>query len=369
MKENRCKDLDFGFRVTSQATQMAICSLMARAFNFSCGNGRHEKRERERWYLKNGARLLQELIANCEGEAKQLQFFFLEELSKATNNFDKRHILCARKNQTTYEGSNEGRKIAIRQSDIHSEHTIDCVFNEIVMLSQINHRNVLRILGGCFETETPMPVFEFIRNESLYHHLHEKYHSSRMSWENRLRIATEVADAIAYLHTGATKPTVHQDIKSSNILLDEHYTAKVIDFELSIAIPLGETYVKSSVVGTVGSIDPHYSSTGRLTEKCDVYSFGVLLLELLTGKKTVERRDTGEDGGFLLVDFVISSIKENQLHLIFESSILKDSNMEQLMACAELAMKCIRWKPDERPTMKEVAQELRQIKKSSEDAL
>ncbi|KAJ8651088.1 hypothetical protein MRB53_004111 [Persea americana] len=152
MKENRCKDLDFGFRVTSQATQMAICSLMARAFNFSCGNGRHEKRERERWYLKNGARLLQELIANCEGEAKQLQFFFLEELSKATNNFDKRHILCARKNQTTYEGSNEGRKIAIRQSDIHKH---DIGFRVTSQLTQMRIRSLISC--GC-NFSCPSPV-------------------------------------------------------------------------------------------------------------------------------------------------------------------------------------------------------------------
>lgn len=92
-------------------------------------------------------------------------------------------------------------------------------------------------------------------------------------------------------------------------------------------------------------------------------ALGVLLLELLTGKKTYEWSETGEDGGFVLVDYAISSMKENQLHLIFEPCILKERNMEQLMACAELAMKCIQWKPDERPTMKEAAQELRQIKR------
>ncbi|XXG44572.1 hypothetical protein AAC387_Pa01g4336 [Persea americana] len=284
---------------------------------------------------ENGARLLQELISSCDGEAKQLQFFSAKELSKATDNFNKRHFLGSRKNHTTYKGSHEGHTIAIRRS---------------------------HCLSGCFETATPIPVFEFICNGSLYHHLHEKYLSSRISWENRLRIATEVADAIAYLHTGTIKPIVHRDIKSSNILLDEHYTAKVIDFELSIVIPLGETHVKSSVVGTLGSIDPDYSSTGLLTNKCDIYSFGVLLLELLTGKRTFEWNETEGGAGFLLVDFAISSMNENRLHLIFEPCILKDSNMEQLMACAELAMKCIRWKPDERPTMKEAAQELRQIK-------
>lgn len=328
------------------------------------GTGMHEKRERELCFLKNGARLLQDAISNCEGKIKPLQFFSAKEISKATNNYDKRHILGSKKNIfATYKGTHEGRTIVVRKPSGKREHDVDYVFNEIVMVSQINHRNVVRILGGCFETVTPMPVFEFVNNGSLYDHIHEKDLSSRISWENRLRILTEVADAAAYLHTGTSKPIVHRDIKSSNILLDEHYSAKVIDFELSITIPLGETHVKSTVVGTLGSIDPDYSSTGQVTEKCDVYSFGVLLLELLTGKKTYEWSETGEDGGFVLVDYVISSMKENQLHLIFEPCILKERNMEQLMACAELAMKCIQWKPDERPTMKEAAQELRQIKR------
>ncbi|RWR81460.1 putative wall-associated receptor kinase-like protein 16 [Cinnamomum micranthum f. kanehirae] len=223
------------------------------------------------------------------------------------------------------------------------------------MLSQINHRNVLRILGGCFETATPMPVFEFVCNESLYHLIHEKDLSSRISWDNRPRIATEVADALAYLHTGTSKPIVHQDIKSAKNLLDEHCTANVIGFEQSILIPLGKS--------TVGSVDPYYHSTGQVTEKCDVCSYGVLLLEILTGRKTFEWSETGEGAGFVLVDFAISSMKGNRLHLIFEPCKLKERNREQLMACAELAMKCIiKWKPDERPTMTEAAQELRQIK-------
>ncbi|RWR93701.1 wall-associated receptor kinase 2-like protein [Cinnamomum micranthum f. kanehirae] len=324
IEENRPKDLDFGIRVTGQATQlMAIRLLMACGCNFSCVICLREKREREQWFLKNGARLLQEQISNCDGKVKPLQFFSLKELSKATNNFDKRLIVGSKYTWATYKGSYEGRTIAVRRSSCCREYNIDFVFNEIVMLSQLNHRNVIRILGGCFETATPMPVFEFICNGSLYQYIHEKDLLSRVSWEDRLRIATGVADALAYLHT------------------------------------------ESIVVGTYGSVDPDYCSTGQVTEKCDVYSYGVLLLELLTGKKAVEQRDTGEHGGFLLVDFAISSEKENQLHLIFESSILKDSNMEQLMACAELAIKCIRWKPNERPTMKEVAQELRQIKISS----
>ncbi|XP_058096311.1 wall-associated receptor kinase-like 1 [Magnolia sinica] len=163
-----------------------------------------------------------------------------------------------------------------------------------------------------------------------------------LSWEDCLRIASEVADALTYLHKATPRPIIHRDIKPSSILLDEHFSAKVAELGLAVSIPLGETRLElEKIEGTYGS--------------------GELLLDLLTGKKAYDWKRTG-DRGAAFSDLVISSMKEEWLGLDSEASIESDKKMEQLIAWVELALSCVKPKGEERPTMKEVAQELRRIK-------
>lgn len=241
------------------------------------------------------------------------------------------------------------------------QNQIDQFINEVVILTQINHRNVVKLFGCCLETEVPMLVYEFISNGTLHEHIHENVSSNatRISWPDRLRIAIETAEALAYLHYAASMPIFHRDFKSSNILLDENYTAKVADFGISRLVPLDQTQIPTLVQGTWGYLDPEYFQTSQLTAKSDVYSFGVVLVELLTGQKAVSFDRSREESNLAM--YFLSSLKSKDLEDFLDEKVLKEGEIEQLSAVAKLARKFMPIRGDKRPTMKEVARELVRI--------
>ncbi|KAL5723175.1 hypothetical protein ACHQM5_006600 [Ranunculus cassubicifolius] len=177
-----------------------------------------------------------------------------------------------------------------------------------------------------------------------------------MSWESRLRIAAEIAGALAYLHSAASIPIIHRDVKSSNILLDDNLTAKVADFGASRLNPSDQTQITTLVKGTMGYLDPEYFRKSKLTEKSDVYSFGVVLAELLTGEVPISFERSEEKQN--LAAYFTVSMTENNLLRILDVGIINEGNTQQLHAVAELAKKCLCMKGEERPAMKEIAAEL-----------
>ena len=232
--------------------------------------------------------------------------------------------------------------------------------NEVIILSQINHRNVVKLLGCCLETEVPLLVYEFVNNGTLFHYLHKQGEVVNVSWKTRLRIATETAAALSYLHSAASIPIIHRDVKTSNILLDETYNAKVSDFGASRLVPLEQTEIATIVQGTFGYLDPEYMQSSQLTEKSDVYSFGVVLVELLTGEKPF-CFDRSEEKRSLTVHF-LCSLKEDRLIDVLQMGILDEENRQEVVEVASLAARCLRLTGEERPSMKEVAMELEGIK-------
>ncbi|CAN6208837.1 unnamed protein product [Urochloa humidicola] len=307
---------------------------------------------KQKYFEQNRGQLLQQLVSQRTDIAERM-IITSDEIAKATNNFDPARELGGGGHGTVYKGIlSDLHVVAIKKSNITVQREIHEFINEVAILSQINHRNVVKIIGCCLETEVPLLVYEFISNGTLYHHLHVG--SPRLlSWINRLRIATETANAIAYLHSSVSIPIIHRDIKSSNILLDDTLTSKVSDFGASRYIPVDRTGLTTVVQGTIGYLDPMYFYTSRLTDKSDVYSFGVLLVELLTRKKPSYLSSSG-DG---LVAHFVNLHGEGNLEQILDPQVLHHGGKE-VKEVAELAVSCVRLRPEDRPTMRQVDQTL-----------
>ncbi|XP_023897493.1 wall-associated receptor kinase 2 [Quercus suber] len=312
---------------------------------------------REKFFQQNGGLLLQQKLSNRKGSVEASKIYSADEIKKATNNYDESRVLGQGGYGIVYKGILPDNKvIAIKKSKIGNQIQIEQFINEINVLTQINHRNVVKLLGCCLETEVPLLVYEFITKGTLSDHIHDKSLSSILSWEKRLKIAAETAGALAYLHSATSVPIIHRDVKAANILLDDNFTAKVSDFGASRLVPLDQTQLNTLVQGTFGYLDPEYFHTSQLTEKSDVYSFGVVLAELLTGKMALSF-DRPEIDRNLAMCFV-SAVKDDRLVQILEDSIVNEGNIEELKEVANLAKRCLKVTSEDRPSMKEVAMEL-----------
>jgi len=312
---------------------------------------------KERFFKQNGGLMLEKKLLSHRGSRETDKIFSAEELEKATNNYDKSRVLGQGGYGTVYKGVLPNNKVvAIKKSKISDQRQIEQFINEVIVLTQINHRNVVKLLGCCLETEVPLLVYEFITNGTLSDHIHNKSLASSLSWEKRLKIAAETAGALAYLHFSTSMPIIHRDVKTSNILLDDNYMAKVSDFGASRLIPLDQKQLTTLVQGTFWYLDPEYFYTNQLTEKSDVYSFGVVLAELLTGNEALSFNRPENDRNLAL--YFVSAIKEDRLLQILEDNIVNEGNIQELKEVANLAKKCLSIKGEDRPTMKEVAMEL-----------
>ncbi|XP_078176255.1 wall-associated receptor kinase 2-like [Carex rostrata] len=320
---------------------------------------RNLSKVKEKYFQQHGGWILLEKIKSNQGFG--FTIFTKQQVEQATNNFGSANILGRGGQGTVYRGTLKDQTVAIKKCKFVDENKKKEFGKEMLILSQINHRNIVKILGCCLEVEVPMLVYEFIPNGTLYHYIHFKKQGSPISLATRLRIARESAEALAYLHTSASPPIFHGDVKSANILLDKNYTAKVSDFGASILVPTDEAQFVTLVQGTCGYLDPEYMQSSQLTDKSDVYSFGVVLLELLTSKPVIDF-DAPENERNLSSRF-LSAMEENKMKELVDDEIKHEEDMGLIWAVAELAKECLCMKREERPMMKNIAEELHRISK------
>lgn len=222
---------------------------------------------------------------------------------------------------------------------------------EVKMLSRLRHCNLVSLIGYCNDRKEMALVYEYMGHGTLSDHLHRK--RTFLTWSQRLRICIGAARGLDYLHTGTgtLHGVIHRDVKSSNILLDRNYAAKISDFGLAKIGPINQTrtYVDTGVKGTFGYMDPNYFYTGKLTRKSDVYAFGVVLLEVMCGRPAV---DSSLDVD--LVTWAQDCIKQRKLVQIIDSSLRDHISKRSLKEFSRIASRCLVIYPERRPTMSEV---------------
>ncbi|KAL8146335.1 hypothetical protein AgCh_004179 [Apium graveolens] len=325
---------------------------------------RKQIKQKEKFFAQNGGFMLREKLSKHNELSETTRLFTEEDLKKATSNYAETGIIGRGGYGTVYKGvvSPDNVVVAIKKSKPSEQSHVSQFINEVIILSRINHINVVNLIGCCLETEVPLLVYEYITNGTLSDHIHGKDNATYLSWELCLQIAAEIAGAIAYLHSAASPPIIHRDIKSANILLDENFTAKVADFGASKVVPRDQAEIATLVQGTFGYMDPEYLHSSELTEKSDVYSFGVLLAELLTGERALSF-DRPEKDRSLAMYFISSMRTGNGMpDIIHKNLFSEEKNIQQIKQVALLAARCLNVTGVKRPSMKEVATELDGLK-------
>ncbi|XP_015161009.1 non-functional pseudokinase ZED1-like [Solanum tuberosum] len=257
---------------------------------FSSASAERWKKEKD-CYLKNGSCVLEEFLALCDGNCIiPIRYFSAIEIHNAIKHSKTKMGLADRFMVTRWLGN---LPVLVRFDTCFSFFNIH---RDIVIIAQMSHlKNVLRLVGCCLEFEEAVMVYQYVEAISLSDLLFRKDNLNRklLCWGNRLRVAREVASAIVFLHTEFTTPIIHRNIKPSNVIIDEKSgVAKILNFSLSILLPPGELEVVDHVCRTVGYIAPEYHHQGIITQKTDVYSFGVLLFLLLKRKGTRDIMNT-----------------------------------------------------------------------------
>ncbi|VVB05818.1 unnamed protein product [Arabis nemorensis] len=305
--------------------------------------------------------------------ADKAEEFSFSELASATGNFSLENKIGSGSFGVVYRGKlNDGREVAIKRGEVSAKmkkfQEKETAFDsEIAFLSRLHHKHLVRLVGYCEEREERLLVYDYMKNGALYDHLHDKKnvekHSSLInSWKMRIKIALDAARGIEYLHNYAVPPIIHRDIKSSNILLDSNWVARVSDFGLSLMGPeLGKDHHHrpTKAAGTVGYIDPEYYSLNVLTDKSDVYGLGVVLLELLTGKRAIFKNGGDVEEGCVpvhLVDHSVPAIMADELGRILDQRVgspeLGEGDAVELVAYT--AMHCVNSEGRNRPTMTDI---------------
>ncbi|KAK7359500.1 hypothetical protein VNO77_01460 [Canavalia gladiata] len=291
-----------------------------------------------------------------------LHVFTYSELEEATNYFDPGRELGDGGFGTVYFGKlGDGRLVAVKRMYENSYRRVEQFMNEVEILTGLHHQNLVSLYGCTTRhSREHLLVYEYIPNGTVADHLHgPKAKDGTLTWHIRMNIAIETASALVYLHAS---DIIHRDVKTNNILLDNHFSVKVADFGLSRLFPTHVTHISTAPQGTPGYVDPEYHEYYQLTDKSDVYSFGVVLIELISSMPAVDiSRHRHEIN---LSNMAIKKIQNGALHELVDPTLGFETDFKvrkMVNAVAELAFQCLQSSKDVRPSMMEVLERLKDI--------
>lgn len=285
------------------------------------------------------------------------QRFSLEEVKKGTSNLS--NPIGLGSFGPVYLGRlADGQRVAVKVRSDTSQIGSESFANEVFLLSQAQHQNLVSLIGFCMEENQHILIYEYLPGGTLMDQLYGNKAKKRpLVWKKRLQIALGAATGLDYLHRHIPK-IIHRDVKSNNILLDAELNAKVSDFGLSKHLPDDDaTHVTTVVKGTAGYLDPEYYATKQLTDKSDVYSFGVVLLEVICGREPLSQNCRPEQ--YNLVSWAKPFLETCSIGSIVDKSLESRYSLQSMDAVAQLAARCVDRDPSSRPSMQEVVGELK----------
>ncbi|PAN16731.1 hypothetical protein PAHAL_3G081000 [Panicum hallii] len=302
------------------------------------------------------------MAAVVAGE-RGVQVFSYRQLHAATGGFGRAHMVGQGSFGAVYRGVlPDGRKVAVKLMDRPGKQGEEEFEMEVELLSRLRSPYLLSLIGHCSEGGQRLLVYEFMANGGLQEHLYPSRGScggiSKLDWDTRMRIALEAAKGLEYLHERVNPPVIHRDFKSSNILLDKDFHARVSDFGLAkLGSDRAGGHVSTRVLGTQGYVAPEYALTGHLTTKSDVYSYGVVLLELLTGRVPVDMKRPPGEG--VLVNWALPMLTDREKVVrILDPALEGQYSLKDAVQVAAIAAMCVQPEADYRPLMADVVQSL-----------
>ncbi|KAK7312941.1 hypothetical protein VNO77_37209 [Canavalia gladiata] len=327
----------------------SIVSVLMVVLIFSYISKRMKKfkvEETENYLMENNFESMKENL--------ELPSLDLSKIVKATNGFSANKKLGEGGFGTVYRGVLEdGQEIAVKRLSQSSGQGLNEFMNEVILIAKVQHRNLVKLLGYCTKGEEKMLIYEYLPNNSLDSFIFDHAKSRVLNWSKRFNIICGIARGLLYLHEDSRLRIIHRDLKASNVLLDNEFNAKISDFGMARTI-CGDQIEENTkmIVGTYGYMAPEYAINGQFSVKSDVFSFGVLLLELVCGKKN--RGFSHSDKCINLIGHAWRFWKEKRPLELIDSCLKNSCILSEALRCIQISLLCLQRHPDDRPTMSTV---------------
>ncbi|ESW24370.1 hypothetical protein PHAVU_004G124900 [Phaseolus vulgaris] len=282
--------------------------------------------------------------------------FSLAVIEAATNNFSNENKIGKGGFGEVYKGILfDGRQVAVKKLSTSSKQGVNEFKNEVLLIAKLQHRNLVTFIGFCLKEEHKILIYEYVPNKSLDYFLFDSQRTHLLSWSQRYNVIGGVARGILYLHEHSRLKVIHRDLKPSNILLDENMIPKISDFGLARIVKINQDEGNTiRIVGTYGYMSPEYAMFGQFSDKSDVFSFGVMVLEIITGKRNSTSYDQPHGVANSLLSYVWRQWRDETILSILDPSIKEKYSEQEVLICIQIGLLCVHQNPHARPSMVKV---------------